>query len=48
MTLGAGVLETHVLLDEQASRLVIELLADFLAELLAHCATARAQALGFG
>ena len=48
MTLRAGVLETHVLPDEQAGRLVIELLADLLAELRTDFAAARAEPLGFG
>jgi hypothetical protein len=37
-----------VLADEQTGRLVIELLADFLAELRADFAAARTNALGFG
>jgi hypothetical protein len=48
MTLGAGVLETHVLIHEQAGRLVIELLADVRAELLTHFAATGTQALSFG
>jgi hypothetical protein len=47
MTLWASVLEAHVLLHEQAGRLVIELFAGFLTELLADFAAAGAQALGF-
>ena len=40
-------LETHVLLDEQTGRLVIELLADFFAKLPTYFAAARAHTLGF-
>src|SRR5262249_5403546 len=48
MTLSASVLEAHVLPDEQAGRLVIELLADLLAERLADFAAARTKTLRFG
>src|SRR5262249_32295117 len=47
MTLGAGVLETYVLPDEQTRRLVIELLADLLAELPTYFAAAGTDALSF-
>src|ERR1700687_3214901 len=48
MTLRAGILETHVLADEQARRPIIELLADVLAELLAHVAAARTTSVRLG
>jgi hypothetical protein len=48
MTLRAGVLEANVLLHEQAGRLVVELLADLFAELLAHVAAAGAEPVRFG
>ena len=48
MTLRAGVLEADVLPDEQAGRLVIELLADVLAELLADFAATGTEPLRLG
>jgi hypothetical protein len=44
----ARVLATHVLTDEQISRLIIELFADFLAELDADCVTAQVDAFRLG
>jgi hypothetical protein len=46
--LGAGVLETHVLIHEQMTRMIIELLADIFAELLSDGVAARTNTLGFG
>src|ERR1700682_525240 len=48
MTLRQGILETHVLADEQARRPIIELLADVLAELLADVAAARTTSVRLG
>src|ERR1700687_651781 len=48
VTLWAGVLEAYVLPYEQIRRLIIELFAGVLAELLADHATAGAASLRFG
>src|ERR1700681_2642840 len=48
MPFRAGILESHVLAADHARRPIIELLADVLAELLAHVAAARTTSVRLG
>src|SRR3954471_9956215 len=45
--LGTGVLETHMLVDEQTAGVIVELFADVFAELDADLVAARTDAFGF-